>query len=141
MTLKHFKSEKDVPFHYRPLEFADNEIQTILHKCSSQVDYFYKPSTDQKWIQIGFVFDESGNKYCPTERCGAQCCKEGSPWPKALFPMLESNPCSFLNDKDQCNIQGSKFLCCATAPEPWNDMHNLSKCELRCVEVIDGSDS
>lgn len=133
--LKHFNSEDEVPFHYRPLEFADNEIQAVLHKCSSMVEYFYKPSTGQKWIQIGFVYDEAGNKYCPTDRCGAQCCADTSPWPKALFPMLQSNPCSFLNEEKKCNIQGSKFLCCAVAPEPWNDMRALSKCELRCVEV------
>lgn len=130
-----FDSFDDVPLHFRPLEKADREIVAVINDRNGLM-YYHKPSTDQFWIQIGFNVNEHGVKSCPTDRCGAQCCKEGSPWPKKI-PIAQRNPCPFLMD-DSCAIQSSKLLCCAMAPEPWNDMRNVDKCEIRCVEVTRG---
>jgi len=129
-----FDSFDDVPLHYRPLDKADREIQYVMNDREGLM-YFYKPSTDQYWIQIGFNVDEHGVRSCPVDRCGAQCCREGPPWPAKFLPQI--SPCPFLAD-DKCSIQQAKFTCCTTAPEPWNHMSWIDKCEIRCVEVTRG---
>lgn len=128
-----FKSFADVPMHYRALDKFDGEVETVFN--SDGVKYFHKPSTDQYWIQIGFLEDSHGRKHCPTHRCDAQCCREGLPWPEKYFPQKRVAPCPFLKEDNNCGIQGSKFICCVQAPMPWNDMGSVDKCEIRTVEV------
>ena len=123
-----FPDFESVPFHHKPLELADREIVAVYNDRGG-LHYFHKPSTDQYWIQIG-----KENGACPVERCEAQCCKTGSPWPPAVYTPAPT-PCPFLAADDSCAIQQSKFLCCALSPTPWNGMENLDRCELRCVEV------
>ena len=132
-----FDSFEDVPMFHRPLDQFDEEVHTIFN-CDG-VKYFYKKSTDQYWIQYGFDEDEHGRLHCPTDRCNAQCCRESRPWP-SVFPFGDVKPCPFLKveegpDFNRCGIQGSKFICCISAPDPMNDMRMHDKCEIRCVEV------
>jgi len=122
-----FASFEDVPLHYRPLAEADREVRAVWNDREGLI-YFWKPSTDQFWIQIGKV-----DGRCPTEICEAECCRTGTPWPSSAFSA--PSPCPFLAE-NACAIQQSKFLCCLTAPEPWNGMERLDKCVLRCVEVM-----
>ena len=137
--MKHYNSIDDVPMHNKSLPAADREIRTVFNDREGVI-YFHKPSTNQYWMQVGFVVDESGNRMCPTDECDAECCRSTTPW-SSRFPMSDVKPCMFL-ENNRCGIQQAKFLCCATAPQPWNDMHLIPKCQLRCVEVTrDGSDS
>lgn len=123
-----FDTFEDVPFHHRPLDRADREVVAVFNDRGG-LHYFHKPSTDQFWVVIG----KEGGK-CPVERCGAECCTTGAPWPAGVFSPAPT-PCPFLSPDLECAIQQSKFMCCVLAPAPWNGMENLPLCELRTVEA------
>ena len=86
----------------------------------------------------GYVWD-GPNRRCPTEICGAYCCKTGT-----LFPM-DKPPCPFLTEKLSCIFQdrggmAAKPHGCVSFPRSQADIDHMNKdapkgkgCQLRIV--------
>lgn len=85
----------------------------------------------------GYVWDGKGGRRCPTEICGAYCCKTAS-----LFPS-EKPPCPFLTERLSCSFQdkggmGAKPYGCVMYPRSQADIDSMNKdapegggCQLR----------
>ena len=84
----------------------------------------------------GYIQD-GPNRRCPTEICGAYCCKTAS-----LFP-IDKPPCQFLTGKLSCSFQdkggmGAKPFGCVMYPRSQADIDHMNKdapegggCQLR----------
>ena len=88
---------------------------------------------------LGYVWDGKGGRRCPTEICGAYCCKTGS-----LFPM-DKPPCPYLTDNLACLFQdkgglAAKPFGCVSFPRSQADIDRMSQgatvgCQLRIEEI------
>ncbi len=89
---------------------------------------------------LGYIV-EDGKRRCPTEKCGAFCCKSAS-----VFPDMPP-PCEYLTEKLSCYFQdrggvGAKPFSCVQYPRSQVDIDHMNKdavgdyrCHLRFEEA------
>lgn len=113
-------------------------MRVELHEENGEpVEYRYEGGTRLK--VLGYVWDGKGGRRCPTEVCGAHCCKTGS-----LFPM-DKPPCQFLTAGLSCSFQdkgglAAKPFGCVSYPRSQEDIERMNKgvkigCQLRIEKI------
>lgn len=84
------------------------------------------------WRIDGLVNDPAIGWRCPTEKCNAYCCQNGSIWPD------EKGPCEFLCADLLCAIHkrggvGAKPFGCVEFPRSNEDIEKMGGCPLKLV--------